>query len=228
MRTEPITEPVNNISNGISPHDKLNVIDPVKIKSEYKSILIIDSDDEWIIEAEMQQLAGDKKKDVGQSAKTKNIQKATTNAQNLEVIKVQTVETIRPTTEYFTPRSTKHGKRNEFSHSKSRNRHVTVNGKRRVRKEGPFRCENCSEVFSGITYLVFHRRLHLHSSSIYCCTCLRQFTTNFRKKIHEKACKAVRFECYLCGAKKLSIQDLKRHMPKHTGIKAYGIPVFKM
>lgn len=133
------------------------------------------------------------------------------------------MDTVRPTTSnsmFYTPRSTKHARRNEFGHSKSENRHGTVQFKRRTRTKGPFTCEVCSENFTGSERLIFHRRLHLDSSSIWFHACLRQFTTDFRKKCHEIDCKAVNYVCYLCGFFQSKL-DLKRHMAKHTGIKAY-------
>lgn len=151
-------------------------------------------------------------------------QNATTDVQNSQVDEVQMMETVRANTSnsmYFTRRSTKHGKHNKSGRSKSGNRPGTAVFKRPHIAKGPFICESCLKKFMQNRDLIFHRRLHLHSSSIHCCNCLRQFRMNLQKNIHEKGCNARRYECYLCGLLKGGKSRLKDHMFKHTGMKAY-------
>lgn len=92
---------------------------------------------------------------------------------------------------------------------------------RRRPNVGPFKCEVCRKLFLVNKLLIFHRRLHLKSSSIHCRVCLRQFSKMVEMKDHEKCCNLLRYECFLCRCIKKDKSSLEIHMLKHSNKKAF-------
>lgn len=94
--------------------------------------------------------------------------------------------------------------------------------KRRPRNVGSLKCEICREPFRVNKDLIFHRRLHLASSSIHCRVCLRRFSKMDDMKDHENCCNLLRYECYLCRCSKNGKLLLERHMLTHSNKKAFN------
>ncbi|XP_075157437.1 zinc finger Y-chromosomal protein 2-like [Haematobia irritans] len=86
-------------------------------------------------------------------------------------------------------------------------------------KKRPFQCQVCQKHFQNKTNLRTHMETHLEVKEEHMCRdCGKGFSTEQRRKVHERTVHNVDRVCEECGKIVHGIYALKRHLQEHAGL----------
>ncbi|XP_075156544.1 uncharacterized protein LOC142229845 isoform X2 [Haematobia irritans] len=87
---------------------------------------------------------------------------------------------------------------------------------------GPFKCDDCGQVFKSPLAFKIHKSQHNGSAAIICSLCNKEYNTSGPYIAHARRhCEDLSEECNQCGKKFLMVSDLKIHQRSHSGIQPY-------
>ena len=104
-----------------------------------------------------------------------------------------------------------------ISSKKNLSRHMRTHTGEKI-----YRCNRCGRRFTSAVNLMKHDLTHIADFQFHCRACFHGFSLKAQAVEHEKHCRKLHYECYLCKKfVSFSKCNLEIHLRKHTGDKPF-------